>query len=313
MNLDAFQSRQVETKVAEFDETVTQRIAETYQWVLNPDQPPADPTGPMHWDTFRLPGVGACRSGAGAESLAERVSRKLVAEEALIAAYAGSRLRHDIDRVPLWRGGNVAVRQLWDDFTQYLYLPRLLDRSVLEGAVRDGVASLTWRADGFAYADDHDPATPEPSGIAGDGSGARYRGLRAAQELAALAPSGLVVHPDVAAAQLAAELGATDTPDGPGGPASPETGTGPAAPEPDAPSLPTRYWGRVTLDSLHWTRTAADIADAIVDQLARAHGAEVEVTIEVEGTSPSGFDDAVRRTVTENAATLKFTSGDFEA
>ena len=317
LNLDAFQSRQVETKVAEFDETVTQRIAETYQWVLNPDQPPEDPTGPMHWDTFRLPGVGAGRSGAGAESLAERVSRKLVAEEALIAAYAGSRLRHDIDRVPLWRGGNVAVRQLWDDFTQYLYLPRLLDRSVLEGAVRDGVASLTWRADGFAYADDHDPPPHEPSGIAGDGSGARYRGLRAAQELAALAPSGLVVHPDVAAAQLAAELGATDTPDGTGGltggPAPPETGTGPAAPEPDAPSLPTRYWGRVTLDSLRWTRAAADIADAIVDQLARAHGAEVEVTIEVAGTSPSGFDDAVQRTVTENAATLKFTSGDFEA
>ena len=37
------------------------------------------------------------------------------------------------------------------------------------------------------------------------------------------------------------------------------------------------------------------------------------MTIEVEGTSPSGFDDAVQRTVTENAATLKFTSGDFEA
>ena len=313
LNLDAFQARQVETKVAEFDETVTQRIAETYQWVLNPDQPPEDPTGPMNWDTFRLPSAGAGHSGAGAESLAERVSRKLVAEEALIAAYAGSRLRHDIDRVPLWRGGNVAVRQLWDDFTQYLYLPRLKDYSVLEGAVRDGVASLTWRADGFAYADDHDPATLEPGGVAGDGSGARYRGLRAGQELAAPAPSGLVVHPDVAAAQFAAELGATDTPDGLGGrtdgPASPE----PDAPEPDAPSLPTRYWGRVTLDSLHWTRTAADIADAIVDQLARAHGAEVEVTIEVEGTSPSGFDDAVQRTVTENAATLKFTSGDFEA
>ena len=346
LNLDAFQTRQVETKVTEFDETVTQRIAETYLWVLNADQPEDDPTGPMVWDTFRLPSPGVGRSGAAADSLAERVSRKLVTEEALIPAYAGTRLRRDVDRVPLWRGDHVSVQQLWDDFTQYLYLPRLTDRSVLDGAVRDGVATLSWQTDGFAYADGHDPglagaapspgnastpggsdgaaattsAADEPGTPARDDAGGRYSGLRAGQGLIAVAPSGLVVRADVAAAQLAAErattTGPTGTPDGSGGP-----GDGQAAPatadeagsEPDGPTLPTRYWGRVTLDSLRWTRTAADIADAIVNQLARVDGAHIEVTIEVEGTSPSGFDDAVQRTVTENAATLKFTAGDFES
>ena len=77
-------------------------------------------------------------------------------------------------------------------------------------------------------------------------------------------------------------------------------------------ALPTRYWGRITLDSLRWTRAAADIADAIVNQLARADGASVEITIEVEGTAPEGFDEATQRTVSENAATLRFSAGEFE-
>ena len=308
LNLDAFQTRQVETKADEFDETVDQRIAETYQWVLNPDQPEDDPTGPMIWDVFRLPSPGVGRSGT--ESPAERVARKLISEEGLVPAYSGPRLRLDIDRVPLWRGDHVSVAQLWEDVTQYLYLPRLRDRSVLEEAVRDGVASLAWRADGFAYADAHRaPATA--------GESARYVGLRAGEALATLAPSGLVVRPDAAAAQLASER--AETVGGPGEPGEGAAG-GPASPEADepdpvpaAPALPTRYWGRVTLDSQRWTRAAADVADAVVNQLARVDGARVEVTIEVEGTAPEGFDDATQRTVTENTATLRFTAGDFEA
>ena len=319
LNLDAFQANQVETKADEFDETVQQRIAETYQWVLNPDQPEDDPTGPMVWDTFRLPSPGVGRSGAAAESLAERVSRKLIAEEGLVPGYSGPRLRLDIDRVPLWRGDHVGVAQLWEDFTQYLYLPRLRHRSVLEEAVRDGVASLAWRADGFAYADAAGSETVDGDGseIGGSGGSAcRYIGLRAGQALAALAPSGLVVRPDVAAAQLAAQRAETiSDPERPGqdgaGDGDRKGGDEPV-PEPTGVALPTRYWGRITLDSLRWTRAAADIADAIVNQLARADGASVEITIEVEGTAPEGFDEATQRTVSENAATLRFSAGEFE-
>jgi hypothetical protein len=43
-----------------------------------------------------------------------------------------------------------------DDFARYLYLPRLKDPAVLLGAVRDGVALLTWEQDAFAFADSFD-------------------------------------------------------------------------------------------------------------------------------------------------------------
>jgi hypothetical protein len=41
--------------------------------------------------------------------------------------------------------------------------------------------------------------------------------------------------------------------------------------------------------------------------------AEVSINIEIEATSAQGFDDDVRRTVTENAHTLKFETQEFEA
>ena len=77
----------------------------------------------------------------------------------------------ELDRVPLWRGDHVAIKQLVEDFARYLYLPRLKDSSVLLGAIRDGLALLTWEQDAFAFADSFD----ETAG--------RYRGLRGGQHV----------------------------------------------------------------------------------------------------------------------------------
>jgi len=283
LGLDPFQIRQVEERVRETDETVDLRVANTYQWVLNPTQSPDDPTGPVTWDVIRV---------SGSDQLAERVAKKLIGEESLIPAYSGMRLRLDIDRVPLWRGDHVPVAQLWDDYCQYLYLPRLTRRSVLEAAIEDGVSSLSWSTDGFAYADTFT-----------DG---RYRGLVAGSRPAAIAPSGLVVKAEVAQRQLSADVEPEDEPGDEVGPEEPVR-PGPSIPE---ASLPTRYYGRITLDSMRWARTVADIADAIVGQLEKS-GAKVRITLEVEAEA-EGFDDAVQRTVSENATTLKFEASEFE-
>ncbi len=294
LGLDAFQIRQVEAKVTETDETVNLRLAGTYQWVLNPTQPVDDPTGPVRWDVVKV---------AGSDPLAERVSKKLVTEESLIPAYSGTRLRLDIDRVPLWRGDHVVVNQLWDDYCQYLYLPRLVRREVLERAIGDGTSSMSWTSDTFAYADTHD--------------GQRYGGLVAASQLAAVAPSGFIVKPEVAQVQLAAEHDGGKS----GGPAATDTGredetrgldeSGVKSGD-EASSLPTRYYGRIALDSIRWTRQVADIAEAIVNQIAKSPKAKLRITIEIEADSETGFADGVQRTVTENAAVLKFDTSEFE-
>jgi hypothetical protein len=61
-----------------------------------------------------------------------RASKKLRTDEHYLTSFAPTRLRMELDRVPLWRGEkHVAVKQLVEDFARYLYLPRLKDSSVL--------------------------------------------------------------------------------------------------------------------------------------------------------------------------------------
>ena len=104
------------------------------------------------------------------------------------------RLRHELDRVPLWRGNHVGVKQLAEDMAKYLYLPRLRDDDVLLAAIREGVAPRLIPSETFAYAERWDEQKK------------RYVGLSVNRTIRVLLEGeSLVVKPDVAAAQLAAD------------------------------------------------------------------------------------------------------------
>jgi hypothetical protein len=294
LNLDAFQSKQAETKRGQFDDAVTQRISETYIWTLVPSQSAAEPT--VKWDETRV---------SGPDPLAVRVGKKLRSEEGLITEYSGVRLRIDLDRVPLWRGNHVSLRELWSDYTQYLYLPRLRDSQVFLEAVRHGVALLTWNPETFAYASAYDEESD------------RYRGLVGGELPAVVLDSeSLLVKPERAARQLDE---VTTPPEGRPGSgqdglvsgADGETGGSDSPPVPSPPKLPGRFYGRVSVDPVRMLRDLGDIADGIVAQLGRAD-ANVSVTVEIEAVADKGFTDEVRRTINENAHTLKFHSHEFE-
>ena len=184
LDLSPHQVKQAETQRDAAAETVTARLPETYQWLLTPVQ--KAPAAPVTWEAVRLTGQG---------DLAVRVARRLKSDDLLAMSFAGTRLRMELDRVPLWRGDHVPVRQLVEDFASYLYLPRLLDPAVLLRAVADGVGLLTWSDETFGYADSVD----EEAG--------RYRGLRGGQSISVpdVDAAGVLVKPDVARRQLDAE------------------------------------------------------------------------------------------------------------
>ncbi|MHB1344134.1 MAG: Swt1 family HEPN domain-containing protein [Thermoleophilia bacterium] len=298
LNLDPQQVKQAETQLAAAQGTVSARLPETYQWLLVPTQ--ATPQSAVEWQATRL---------SGQEALAVRASKKLRSDELLLTGFAPTRLRMELDRVPLWRGDHVSIRQLADDFPRYLYLPRLKDSSVLVGAVRDGLSLLTWEQDAYAYADAYDE------------SAMRYRGLRGGQIVSLLDATtpGVLVKPDVARRQLDAESAKPSEPPPPGegeggGTPTPENGgetqeDGGADP---VAAQPRRFHGTVILDESRVGRDAGRIAEEVIAHLAGLVGAKVRVTLEVEAELPSGAPDHVVRTVTENSRTLKFTSQGFE-
>jgi predicted AAA+ superfamily ATPase len=292
LNLDAFQQSQAETKRAQADDSITQRIPEAYQWALVPTQ--LEPQGEVEWEELRL---------QGQEPLAVRASKKLRHEEYLITEFAASRLRMELDRIPLWRGNHVGLKQLWEDFAQYLYLPRLKAASVLVGAIQDGLGLLTWEQDAFAYAEAWDEAE------------GRYRGLRAGEQGSVIVDGrSVLVKPKVARSQVAAEPGGGGEAGG-GQRTGGETGTDGVDPGggTDVVVAPLkRFHGTVSLDPLRLKRDIDQVADAIVQHLSGQLGASVEVTLEIQAELPNGASEEVVRTVTENAKTLKFNSHGFE-
>ena len=184
--------------------------------------------------------------------------------------------------------------------------------SVLLGAIRDGLALLTWKQDAFAFADSFDE------------SAGRYRGLRAGQ-IVPLADSdapGLLVKPDVARKQMDAEKvkppagviacradrSAAKEQRTSGPVVGPDRNTRPRACGASAEALPRHGHP----DATRVGRDASRIADEVIAHLSGLVGAKVTVTLEVEAEIPSGAPDHVVRTVTENSRTLKFTSQGFE-
>lgn len=288
LNLDAQQRRHADTQRRHFDETVTQRIGETFVWLLTPRQEAGTPE--VTWEHTRV---------TGQDTIPARVSRKLTIEEGLITEYSAARLRMDLDRVPLWPHDHVGVRDLWSYYAQYLYLPRLRDRRVLLEAIEQGVGSLSWEQDAFAYADAYDEQT------------GRYRGLVAGQHATALLDaSSVVVKPEVARSQL--EIEQPPAPPGPEPPGPQPPGPEPPGPVPGPDGRPRRFYGSVELDPLRVGRDASEIAEAIVQHLSGLVNANVEVRLEIQAEIPGGAPDDVVRTVTENAQTLKFDQHGFE-
>ena len=298
LDLSPHQVKQAETQRGAADGAVTARLPETYQWLLVPVQ--TSPQAAVEWQASRL---------SGNDALAVRASKKLRSDELLVTGFSPTRLRMELDGVPLWRGDHVAIKQLAEDFARYLYLPRLKDSSVLLGAVRDGAALLTWEQDGFAFADSFD-----------EGAG-RYRGLRGGQQasLADADTPGLLVKPAIARGQLDAErvkpadvAPPAEADAGRGVTTVTKPGTGPTGTVAPAAAKAKRFHGTVALDPTRVGRDASRIADEVIAHLSGLVGAQVTVTLEVQAEIPSGAPEHVVQTVTENSRTLKFTSQGFE-
>jgi predicted AAA+ superfamily ATPase len=298
LNLSPFQVAQAETQKSAAEGAVTARLPETYQWLLVPTQ--NTPQVAVTWEALRL---------SGTDALAVRASKKLRTDELYLTSFAPTRLKMELDRIPLWRGEHVSVKQLVEDFARYLYLPRLKNSVVLLDAIRDGVNLLTWPQDSFGFADSFD----EDAG--------RYRGLRGGTMVALTDAhaSELVVKPDVALKQMDAERAASLQVTVTG--ASPSDVPGKVSSTPaGAPSVtpacvaakPKRFHGTAVLDAARVGRDASRIAEEVISHLAGLVGSAVTVTIEIEAAIPDGVPDNVVRTVTENSRTLKFTSQGFE-
>ena len=290
---------QARSKISETNETVNQRITETYQHVLVPEQTAG--TKDIRWHQTKPTGTG---------SLPQRIARKLESEERLITTYGGARVRMDLDRIPLWsEHQDITLDVLWKAYSQFPYLPRLASFEVLASAVADGVAKLTWDTETFAYAEAHD--------------GNRWVGLVAAQQVLPRA-SGYIVAGPAAKRQMDSEAkpwnggdsgstsgGEMEASRGTAGGVDETSNEASSSPSSTGQLLPVGFYGRFSLDSVRAIRQLEDILQNVVEHLSRTNSGSVELTLEINARSV-GFDDRVQRVVNENAGQLGATAHEFE-
>jgi predicted AAA+ superfamily ATPase len=294
LNLSPFQVKQAETQKKAADGAVTARLPEAYCWLLVPEQ--VNPQAPITWQAIRL---------TGSDALAVRASKKLKNEDLLVPALGATILRKYLDDVPLWRGDHVAIKQVVEDFARYLYLPRLAGPEVLIKAIRDGVESLSWRSETFAYAETYSE------------SARRFQGLRAGR-IVTVSPddAGMLVKADIAHAQMEAETPAQVVPTDGRSVDSADQPTGQvgstSSDQKKIATMPRRFHGTVELDAGRVGRDASQIAAEVIAHLNALVGANVRVSLEIDAEIPEGANEHVVRTVTENCKTLKFQQHEFE-
>ena len=190
---------------------------------------------------------------------------------------------------------HLGVGEVADWFGSYVYLPKLRDRVVLEGAIRDAVGKLD---PAFGYADRFDEAT------------GTYPGLvwaKSPPEL--ISSSAVIVRSDVAFEHQRTKSGEAPTavPGDVGDQTRVGNGSTGDVGKP-APGLrrPRRFFGSVEIDLDRPVNSFDAILNAVVLELQRTQGAKVKLTLEIEAEAPAGFAKVDIGVVRDNARQLKF-------
>lgn len=187
-------------------------------------------------------------------------------------------------------------------YSQYPYMPRLRDPSVLDAGILD--RPMIWQTDAFALAAGYDEAAGRDIGLwtPGDTEGAPVA-----------TDSFLLVRPDVAQKQRAEEPRPAPAP----GP-DPEPGPGPSPNPHSGPGpkhdivWPTRIYGVKTLNSDKIALEFKYVADEVLAHLRSGKHTNVTVRIEIEATDSEGFNESRVGAVSENARTPMFDQSGFE-
>lgn len=290
LNLDNAQKKEAKEAIRQLEKTVTDRIQEAWQHLLVPTQ---HGTSPVVWERLVVQG----------ENPVLKVAQKLRADDFLTDAFSPKILSQEMTRNNLWKDAeSLSIRELWDDYTRYLYLYRLTGYSVLTRALEVGIKSGEY----FAYADGQDET-------------GRYQGLCFGDYgYLHVTHDGCLVKPEAAKRQIDKENAerikvmesdleyVREDNDAPGV----------IYQQPVAPSLPvgknTHFIGSVKIDENRLGSTAGTINTEVLQHLQKLPGAKVSITLDIQVSIPDGVPDDMERIIRENCKTLKFDTSEFE-
>ncbi|MBG6184720.1 putative AAA+ superfamily ATPase [Arthrobacter sp. CAN_A214] len=305
LNLDQHNIKLATSRVEQAKQTVKDSIKEAYRWILVPHQEAGQ--SDIELEAILMNGDG---------TLAERVTKKARAGEFIVERFAPHLLRMQINNLRLWQDKHhVPVDTMAGFFSQYVYMPKVVDPKVVMDCVWQLGEVLHIELDGFAYADAYEDD--------------RYVGLTMKRP-ADVRPSGLIVDPRISRAQIDADTaaaeaaaaaaassgGGTATSTGTNAGATTGTGTGSSTfPGGDGTTGPTikpvtRFHATKELTSARVVRDVSQIYEEIIAHFVSS-GVNVKVTIDVESSQMDKLTADERTAIRENLRTLGFGDDDW--
>ncbi len=293
LNLDAGSVRQATNKKNIADKTVSDRIDETFVWAIYPNQ--EDGTSKIVMKSEKI------RSGDG--HFIHRAVNQLSKDTTVYTEWSPDGLLHELEKWNLFKEeSHITLKQLWEYFSSYPYLPRLESDQILIQAITQGLKSKDY----FGYA-----------GSVSDSG--EYRGLVFGDPMPQiqLNDSSVLIKKEEAE-QLEREISKTEEKNG-----TEETGgdsdskdddktTDDKPREEDVNKSKKRYYASMELDPLRFTSQAGQIGENIVAHLQAHKDAKVKITVDIQADSDSGFNDDLVRTVSENSNALNINQHGFE-
>jgi predicted AAA+ superfamily ATPase len=291
LTLDNQQARQAKQNREQANESALRLVREVYKHLIAPVQAakPSGELGDIEWEPYTL--------NPAAPSLGKELERVLVENELVIREWAPVHL-HTMLKRWFWKDGvvDMPAQDVWQKTCQYLYLPRLSNSHVMQGAIAAGAASRDFF--GLAY------GRMEEGG---------YRGFTFGQSTMPMMDALLLIEP-AAAAAFAATLVPVQSPaiePGPTRPSAPDPRQPDPAPGPGTRTY-TRFFAAKDLAPDAAALEFAKIAEELIGLFTSTVGTHVRVSIDIEAEDAKGFSESVVRAARENGVQLKMTQSGFE-
>lgn len=303
LNLDQHRIKEATKNCHDYNQRLNGVIHQAYKWVIAPNQDaePKGGVGNLYWEEQKVTTTDT--------NIINAITHVLAENEMLIPRWSPIHLTNELHRWYLKADRqDISLKNLWEDFCRYPYMPRLVDFKVLQDTVSSGIEST----DFFGYASGKKES--------------RYIGLIFGKTGSVFYDEkSLIVHKDAAHRQIEAENNQSDQKDqknnvfptdngsnsmGAAEPGTKNPMTHPTEPEPQKKSK--RFYGTVTLDPVKASLEFSTITQEVIQHFSSIIGTEVNITLEIEAISAHGFEDEIIRTVQENSRTLGFNHAEFE-
>jgi uncharacterized protein len=296
--LDNLMGRNAEITLEQSRDALKRMVRECYKWLLAPVQMPLSGKGvsEMTWERASL--------DPNASNATQEIEQVVKSNEWVINAWAPIHLFNML-KTWFWKEDQteIAALEVWQKMGQYLYLPRLRDETTLQTSIQAGADSQ----DFFGL------AQGKPDGI--------FKGFSFARPATVILDGSLLlIEPGTARAHAEAIKPAvvpTPVPQDANGPevARPVSSDGITIVPPVTPVVPVlkrRFYGSVDLDAVQAKKQFSDVVDEILIHFSSQQGVKLRISIDFEAESSAGFNEALQRTVRENARALKFKTSEFE-